>query len=236
MCRSLVQTSDESGIGGRNQDAVRRKFVSSMTAWQDTSPRFDAAQEPLGHRYGCDDSVVHIVEKQILPYRGIRRRHRPLSNLTMGQQRHLSNTDRRRIQAVRLPRQLPDSPPVRLIPITLAQISSVEIQPQVLSCSRIRPLSIVSGPLRIRASRLGIRGLGPVRDGANLSDRDSALFDNKGLARHDLANDLAGPKMKLADGGGLHVSHCNTSLRIRPVSLCISSKRVQLEKHQLCEF
>ena len=36
--------------------------------------------------------------------------------------------------------------PPKFIPVALTKVGGVEIQPQVRSCSRIRPLSIVSGP------------------------------------------------------------------------------------------
>jgi hypothetical protein len=52
--------------------------------------------------------------------------------------------------------------------------------------------------------------LGLVGDGTNLGDGDAALLDNEGLARHDLADDFAGLKMKFADSRKLHVSHRNT--------------------------
>src|SRR5437879_1291981 len=78
----------------------------------------------------------------------------------MRQTRHLGNTDRGRIQAVGPLRQFTDRLPVGLVPVALAQVGGVEIQPQVRSCSRIRPLSMVSGPLIIGASRSGMRGVG----------------------------------------------------------------------------
>ena len=150
----------------RGSHQMERVESAQITRWrQGTSHRLDPAQEPLGHRYCRDHPIAQIVKEQIPPYHGVSRSGWSLANLAMCQTSHLGNAYRGRRKAVRTPRQCPDRPSIGLVPVALAKVGGVEIQPQVRSCSRISPLSSVSGPLMIRASRSGMRGAGRCEKG-----------------------------------------------------------------------
>jgi hypothetical protein len=122
--------------------------------------RLHPPQKPLGYGHRSDHPGTNVFKKQIPPDRRIRRSYWSFANLAMRQAGHLRNTNRRRIETVRTTCEFPDLLSIRLVLIALADIGSIEIRPQVRSCSRIRPLSIVSGPPKISASRSGMRGLG----------------------------------------------------------------------------
>jgi hypothetical protein len=151
---------------------------------------FDPAQESLGHRYSRDHSIPDIFQKQIPPCRCLGRCGWPLTNLALRQTRHLGNTDRGGIQAVRPSCQFPNQPSVGLVPVALCKVGCVEIQLQVRSCSRIRPLSTVSGPLIIRASRSGIRAAGRSEMGrisATGTPRFSIMKDSPSTTRRTIS-------------------------------------------------
>jgi hypothetical protein len=150
---------DKPGVGRRHQ---MQRIESSQIARRRecTRSRLHPPEKSFSYGHCSDRAGTDVLQKQIPPHCRVSRCYRPFANLSMGQASHLGDTNSRRINAVRTLSQRPNARTVRLIPITLADIGCIEIQPQVRSCSRIRPLSIVSGPLRIKASRFGMRGLG----------------------------------------------------------------------------
>lgn len=108
------------GIGGSNQmECVESPQIACGR--KRTSRRLDPAQETLRDRYRRDNSAIHIVQKQVAPYRGVGRSDGSLANLAMRLASHPGNADCGRIQTVRLPRQFPDQPSIGLIPVALAE-------------------------------------------------------------------------------------------------------------------
>jgi len=146
-------------IGGRHKmQCVKRPQVARVRKC--ASGRFDPSQKPLRYRYGCDNSAIQVVQKEITPDSRVDWSDRRFAHLAVRKTGHFGNADRGRIQAVGSPGQFPDFLSVWLIPVALTEVSGIEIKPQVRSCSRIRPLSRVSRPLIISASRSGMRGRG----------------------------------------------------------------------------
>jgi len=116
----------------------------------------------------------------------------------------LGDAQGRRIQTGSPSGKLADLGRAGLVEVALGDVGRIEVQVQVRSCSRMRPLSVLTrGRRRMNASRPANAGgqLGSQRP--DLGDWSSALLNNEHFACLDLLYNIACLHVKVPDAGGL---------------------------------
>lgn len=147
--------------GFRRRDDVYG-VTSSQVARRRQFPghEFDPLQQSIRHWNQLPDLVFDIIEEQRTQPDRLSGGQRSFADIAVEHTRNLCDTQRRRVQAGRFPGEDPDLPSVGLIQIALGNVCGIEVQLQVLSSSRILPLSVLAiGSFRKSFSRSGIRAV-----------------------------------------------------------------------------